>query len=83
MRFGEYLRENFTPEWSSKYVMYEVMKEMLADIVAQMPAIHQVNSNLTREEYYLFADEKFFQVSSCIFSNVCLMFQFCHLILVY
>jgi len=62
MRFGEYLRMHLTPEWSSQYISYEEMKEMLTDVVSKAPRINEINQSLSRQEYFLLADEEFLQV---------------------
>jgi SPX domain protein involved in polyphosphate accumulation len=62
MRFGEYLRMHLTPEWSSQYIPYEEMKEMLSDVINKAPLINEINQSLSRQEYFLLADEEFLQV---------------------
>ena len=57
MKYGEYLRSNLTPEWSSQYISYEEMKDMLTDVMNKIPS-----ENISREEYFISADEEFFQV---------------------
>lgn len=57
MKYGEYLRTNLTPEWSSQYISYEEMKEILTDVMNKIPL-----ENLSREEYFISADEQFFEV---------------------
>jgi SPX domain protein involved in polyphosphate accumulation len=64
MRFGEYLRMHLTPEWSSQYITYEEMKEMLSDVINKVPPINEINQNLSRQEYFLLADEEFLQVKN-------------------
>jgi SPX domain protein involved in polyphosphate accumulation len=62
MKFGEYLRMHLTSEWSSQYISYEDMKKMLTDVVNKASAINETHQSLSRQEYFLLADEEFCQV---------------------
>ncbi len=62
MKFGEHLRMSLTPEWCSQYIPYEDMKEFSTEVVSKAPAISETNQRLSRQRYFLLADEKFFQV---------------------
>lgn len=33
MKYGEYLKAHLTPEWSSQYLLYEDLKDLLYDLV--------------------------------------------------
>jgi SPX domain protein involved in polyphosphate accumulation len=57
MKYGEYLRTHLTPEWSSQYLSYEDMKDMLTD------TINKIDRSLSRQQYFLLADEEFLQVT--------------------
>jgi SPX domain protein involved in polyphosphate accumulation len=59
MKFGEYFRMYLTPEWSSQYIPYKDMKDMLNDIMSKAPTI---NENISRQQYFLLADEEFLEV---------------------
>jgi len=67
MKFGEYLRRNLTSEWSSQYIQYEDMKEFLYEVINKAPSINETNHNLSREQYFIDADEEFFQVRTTLF----------------
>lgn len=60
MRFGEYLQRHLTPEWCSQYIPYEDMKDILTDVMNKIPLNNQ---NLSREQYFIQADEEFLLVS--------------------
>jgi SPX domain protein involved in polyphosphate accumulation len=62
MKFGIHLSTNLTPEWNSQYIQYEYMKELLEKAVAVAPIISDDKDNLTREQYFVRADEDFFEV---------------------
>lgn len=62
MRFGEYLSNNLTPEWSSQYIDYDEMKKILGELVIEASRSIDINDATAREEFFLHADEKFFQV---------------------
>ncbi|CAF1385997.1 unnamed protein product [Adineta steineri] len=61
MKFGEYLRKNLTSEWSSQYIQYEDMKEILYEFQSKAPLINEINQNLLRQQYFIDADQEFFQ----------------------
>ena len=69
MKYGEYLRTHLTPEWSSQYISYEEMKEMLTDVMNKIPPIDPSNRNSSREDYFLSADEEFLQVKRLRFDS--------------
>ncbi len=62
MKFGEYLLAHITPEWSSQYIEYEYMKELLAQAVAKAPITINNANNALREQFFLHADMAFFHV---------------------
>jgi hypothetical protein len=62
MKFGARLLTNLTPEWNSQYIQYEYMKELLEKTVAEAPIRLDSNDYRAREQYFLRADEPFFQV---------------------
>ncbi len=70
MKFGEYLRMHLTSEWSSQYISYEDMKKMLTDVVNKASAINETHQSLSRQEYFLLADEEFCQVRKDSFNSV-------------
>ncbi|CAF1669951.1 unnamed protein product, partial [Adineta ricciae] len=57
MKFGEYLRRNLTSEWSSQYIDYENLKELLYEIVNKAPT----DESSLRQEYFVQADQEFLQ----------------------
>jgi hypothetical protein len=61
MKFGEHLLAHLTPEWTSQYINYEYMKDLLAQSVSEAPISMNDNDNLLREQFFLRADECFFQ----------------------
>jgi SPX domain protein involved in polyphosphate accumulation len=66
MKFGVHLSTNLTPEWNSQYIQYEYMKELLEKAVAVAPTITDDEDKLTREQYFVHADEDFFEVKIVI-----------------
>jgi SPX domain protein involved in polyphosphate accumulation len=62
MKFGVHLLTNLTSEWNSQYIQYEYMKELLEKTIAEAPIIVDGDDNPAREQYFLRADEPFFQV---------------------
>jgi hypothetical protein len=62
MKFGEHLLVELTPEWSSQYINYEYLKELLAQSVNEAPLSVNDGENLLRAQFFLRADESFFQV---------------------
>jgi SPX domain protein involved in polyphosphate accumulation len=62
MKFGEHLLSNLTPEWNSQYIQYEYMKELLEKTVAAAPIVLDGDDNPAREQYFLRADQTFFEV---------------------
>jgi SPX domain protein involved in polyphosphate accumulation len=68
MKFGEYLRNNLTSEWSSQYIEYDDMKELFSDIIAKAPLIDATNQNLLRKQHFLLADQEYFLVRRYYFS---------------
>jgi SPX domain protein involved in polyphosphate accumulation len=62
MKFGVHLLANLTPEWNSQYINYEYMKELLEKTVAAAPIVLDGEENSAREQYFLRADEPFFEV---------------------
>lgn len=64
MKYGEYLRTHLTPEWSSQYLSYEDMKDMLTDVM------NKIDRNLSRQQYFLLADEEFLQVRNMFFFSL-------------
>ncbi len=70
MKFGEYLRMHLTSEWSSQYISYEDMKKMLTDVVNKASTINETHQSLSRQEYFLLADEEFCQVRKDSFNSV-------------
>jgi SPX domain protein involved in polyphosphate accumulation len=62
MKFGEHLLSNLTPEWNSQYIQYEYMKELLEKTVAAAPIVLDGDDNSAREQYFLRADQTFFEV---------------------
>ena len=59
MKYGEYLRTHLTSEWSSQYISYEEMKDMLNDVMKKVPLDQ-------RDQYFLIADEEFLQVEKVV-----------------
>lgn len=39
MKYGEYLKAHLTPEWSSQYILYEDLKDLLYDLVKRSPSM--------------------------------------------
>jgi len=76
MKFGEYLRMHLTPEWSSQYISYEDMKDLLSDVMNKIPSINETNQNLSREQYFLLADVEFLQVRKNIFYCIQFIYLF-------
>jgi SPX domain protein involved in polyphosphate accumulation len=64
MKYGEYLRTHLTPEWSSQYLSYEDMKDMLTNVM------NKIDRNLSRQQYFLLADEEFLQVRNMFFFSL-------------
>ena len=62
MKFGRHLLTNLTPEWKSQYVPYDYMKKLLDQAVDAAPVIIEGQDNSAREQYFLLADEAFFEV---------------------
>lgn len=62
MKFGEYLQMNLTSEWCSQYILYEDLKEFLVEVASKAPSITVTNPRLSRQQYFLLADEEFFRV---------------------
>jgi SPX domain protein involved in polyphosphate accumulation len=62
MKFGAHLLTNLTPEWNSQYINYEYMKELLDKTVSTAPVVVDGEDNSAREQYFLRADEAFFEV---------------------
>jgi len=62
MKFGVHLLANLTPEWNSQYINYEYMKELLEKTVAAAPVVLDGEENSAREQYFLRADQAFFEV---------------------
>jgi SPX domain protein involved in polyphosphate accumulation len=62
MKFGAHLLSNLTPEWNSQYIEYEYMKELLDKTIAAAPISTTDDDNSERDQYFLRADETFFQV---------------------
>ena len=52
-----------TPEWIGQYISYEEMKEILNNVVSEIPTMNDINRYLTREQYFRLADKYFFQVN--------------------
>jgi SPX domain protein involved in polyphosphate accumulation len=69
MKFGEHLRMHLTPEWSSQYIAYEDMKELFMEVISKTPSIDENNQNSARQQYFLLADEEFFQVRKNSFNE--------------
>ena len=63
MKFAEHLWKHLTPEWYSQYIEYDEMKVMLAESVAEAEQLFDINDTSAREQFFLQADERFFQVS--------------------
>ena len=64
MKFAEYLWKHLTPEWYSQYIEYDEMKVLLAESVAEAEQLFDVTDTTGRDQFFLQADERFFQVSS-------------------
>lgn len=64
MKFAEYLWKHLTPEWYSQYIEYDEMKVLLAEAVAEAEQLFDVTDTTGRDQFFLQADERFFQVSS-------------------
>ena len=62
MKFGEYLWTHLTPEWYCQYIDYDEMKRMLAESVAEVDLVVDINENTARAQFFLGADEHFFRV---------------------
>ncbi|CAF1072829.1 unnamed protein product [Rotaria sp. Silwood1] len=62
MKFGEHLVSHVTPEWSSRYIEYEYLKELLEQAVVEAPAVTDDGDNRLREQYFREVDVSFFQV---------------------
>ncbi|CAF1283213.1 unnamed protein product [Rotaria sordida] len=61
MKFGLYLSKNRTPEWYSQYIEYDEMKRMLTESVAEAERLIDINDRSAREQFFVLADEQFFQ----------------------
>ncbi|UJR19481.1 hypothetical protein I4U23_022611 [Adineta vaga] len=59
MKYGEYLREHLTSEWSSQYISYDYMKELLIDAFSKAS---QLNENSLRQQFFIEIDQDFFKV---------------------
>lgn len=64
MKFAEHLSAHATPEWSSQYIRYDDMKELLSKAVAKAQQFIDANDNVLREQFFRRIDEYFFQVSN-------------------
>lgn len=62
MKFAEHLSAHITPEWSSQYIRYDDMKEMLAQAMAKAPVSAEESERSLRDEFFRRLDEHFFQV---------------------
>lgn len=62
MKFAEHLSAHITPEWTSQYIRYDDMKEILAQAVAKAQPFVDENERILREQFFLRVDEHFFQV---------------------
>jgi SPX domain protein involved in polyphosphate accumulation len=63
MKFAEYLWKHLTPEWYSQYIEYDEMKVLLAESVAEAEQLFDITDASGREQFFIQADERFFQVS--------------------
>ncbi|CAF3163840.1 unnamed protein product [Rotaria sp. Silwood2] len=61
MKFGEHLTAHVTPEWSSQYIEYEYMKELLEQAIAEAPVVINNVDNRLREQFFRDVDVSFFQ----------------------
>ncbi|CAF1137228.1 unnamed protein product [Rotaria sordida] len=61
MKFAEHLSAHVTPEWSSQYIRYDDIKELLAQAVAKAQPFIDNNDNVLCEQFFLRVDEYFFQ----------------------
>jgi len=61
MKFAEHLSAHVTPEWTSQYIRYDDMKELLAQAVAKAQPFVDESENVLREQFFLRVDEHFFQ----------------------
>lgn len=62
MKFAEHLSAHVTPEWTSQYIRYDEMKELLAQAIAKAQPFVDDSENVFREQFFLRVDEHFFQV---------------------
>ncbi|CAM4807182.1 unnamed protein product [Rotaria magnacalcarata] len=69
MKFAEHLLKNRTPEWYSQYIEYDEMKRMLYESAAEAKRLIDINEHSAREQYFLRADEEFFQELNRIEQN--------------
>lgn len=63
MKFAEHLSAHVTPEWTSQYIRYDEMKELLAQAMSKAQPYVDESDNVLREQFFLRVDEHFFQVS--------------------
>ncbi|CAF3580367.1 unnamed protein product [Rotaria sordida] len=61
MKFGEHLTAHMTPEWSSQYIEYEYMKELLEQALAEAPVMVNNGDNRLRKQFFREVDVSFFQ----------------------
>mgnify|MGYP002378791976 CR=1 FL=1 len=64
MKFAEHLSAHITPEWSSQYIRYDDMKELLAQAVEKARIFVDENDDETSEQFFRRIDEQFFRVKS-------------------
>ena len=70
MKFGSHLSAHLTPEWSSQYIEYEYMKELLEQAIAKAPNVINNGDHVLREQFFLEADIEFFQVrTTCMYQS--------------
>jgi SPX domain protein involved in polyphosphate accumulation len=62
MKFGKYLRANLTPEWSSQFIGYDELKDVLTAAIEKAQSLPNSKDTATRDEIYRLADEEFFRV---------------------
>ena len=62
MKFAEHLSAHVTPEWTSQYIRYDDMKELLAQAMSKAQPFVDDSDNVLREQFFYRVDEHFFPV---------------------
>ncbi|CAF3045827.1 unnamed protein product [Rotaria socialis] len=60
MKFAEHLSAHVTPEWTSQYIRYDDMKELLAQAMSKAQPFADDSDNVLREQFFYRVDEHFF-----------------------